>query len=219
MERNADPIGIDARVGRRKSKTVREATIPLWPKPSRNVFSRIPRVSWIVRTDEFNIGTREYARPAAKNIPGHGMLFPAWNRNQGNLLRFILVCLLLSLFIILKRVWFFFIFYFPTISLSFSIEFLRIFFHRTVWTAWSVFFGRFISCHPLTFFCFSALFITLRRLLQFSYISLLFLLRRCTLCLCSPLYSLRTFRSSFRLLFSNFHFLETHTPHQLSSAK
>lgn len=123
------------------------------------------------------------------------------------------------LYLLSLNVFGFFIFYFPTISLSSSIEFLQIFFHRTVWTAWSVFFGRFISCHPLTFFCFSALFITLRRLLQFSYISLLFLLRLCTLCLCSPLYSLRTFRSSLRLLFSNFHFPETHTPRQLSSAK
>lgn len=94
--------------------------MPLWPKPSRNVFSRIPRVLWIVRTDEFNIGTREYARPAAKNIPGHGMLFPAWNRNQGNLLRFILVCLLLSLFIILKRVWLFYLLFSYNFSFFFD---------------------------------------------------------------------------------------------------
>lgn len=97
-----------------------------------------------------------------------------------------------------------FLFFFFSLSLSFSIEFLWIFFHRTVWIALSVFFRRFISCHPLTFFCFSALSIPLRRLLQFSYVSLLFLLR-----LCSSLYSLRTFRSSLRLLFSNFHFPET----------
>ena len=97
-------------------------------------------------------------------------------------------------------------FLFFLFSRSFSIDFLSIFFHRTVWTAWSVFFRRFISCHPLTFFCFSALFIAFHRLLQFSCISLLFLLRLFTLCLRSSLYSLRTFRSSLRLLFSNFHF-------------
>lgn len=78
------------------------------------------------------------------------------------------------LYLLSLNVFGFFIFYFPTISLSFSIQFLWIFFHRTVWTAWSVFFRRFISCHPLTFFCFSALFITLRRPLQFSYTFLYF---------------------------------------------
>lgn len=210
MERNADPIGIDARVGRRKSKTVREATIPLWPKPSRNVFSRIPRVSWIVRTDEFNIGTREYARPAAKNIPGHGMLFPAWNRNQGNLLRFILLCLLLSLFIILKRVWFLYLLFSYNLSFFFdrvSLDFLSPFEPRGLFSLGVSF--RVIHLPSSASLLFSLRFaVSYSSPIPFSTFPFTPLY---TLPLFSSLrtLSLRTFRSSLRLLFSNFHFPET----------